>query len=348
MKSGQGRKKVPKELVVSASPHIKSGVTTEKLMWSVVIALLPAFLGSIYFFGLKSLLLVGLSIASALLSEAFAQKIFGRKITITDGSAVITGILLAFNLPPGVPLWMPIIGSAFAIIIAKQFFGGLGYNFVNPALAGRAFLMISWPYFMTAKWLAPNNGYLAGFDAVTQATPLTLLKNTLVSMKDSTITPEQLALAKNTLTQLNSLPVIKNLFFGNVGGCLGETSALLLLVGAIFLLATKVIDYRIPVSYLGTVTILSLIIPTQTNVLFQLFSGGLFLGAFFMATDYVTSPVTKLGRWLFGIGCGLLTVIIRTWGGYPEGVSYSILFMNLLTPLIDRYTKPRVFGVVKK
>lgn len=337
-----------KELVVSVSPHIKSGVTTEKLMWSVVIALLPALLGSIYFFGLRSVLLVGLSIASALLSEAIFQKIFGHKITITDGSAVITGILLAFNLPPGVPLWMPVIGSAFAIIIAKQFFGGLGYNFINPALAGRAFLMISWPYFMTAKWLAPNSGYLAGFDAVTQATPLTLLKNTLTLLKEPTTPSEQIVLAKNTLTQLNSLPVIKNLFLGNVGGCLGETSALLLLIGAIFLLVTKVIDYRIPLSYLGTVLVLSLIFPTKTNVLFQLFSGGLFLGAFFMATDYVTSPVTKLGRWLFGIGCGFFTVIIRTWGGYPEGVSYSILFMNLFTPLIDRYSKPKVFGMIKK
>lgn len=333
-----------KELIVSASPHINSGATTKKLMWSVVIALVPALLGSIYFFGLRSLLLVVISVATALIGEAGSQKMFGRKITITDGSAVITGILLAFNLPPGVPLWMPAIGSAFAIIIAKQFFGGLGYNFINPALAGRAFLMISWPYFMTAKWLAPHSGYLAGFDGVTQATPLTLLKNTLHTLQDPKATVEELIMAKNTITQLNSLSVIKNLFWGNVGGCLGETSALLILIGAIFLLVTKVIDYRIPLAYLGSVFIFSLILPVRTNVWFQLFSGGLLLGAFFMATDHVTSPVTKLGQWLFGIGCGVLTMLIRTWGGYPEGVSYSILFMNLWTPLFDRYTRPKVFG----
>jgi electron transport complex protein RnfD len=333
-----------KELVVSVSPHIRSGTTTKKLMWAVVIAMMPALFGSIYFFGLRSLLLVMLSVASAIVSEAISQKAFGRKITITDGSAVITGILLAFNLPPGVPLWIPVIGSAFAIIIVKQFFGGLGYNFLNPALAARAFLMISWPYFMTAKWLVPNSGYMAGFDAVTQATPLTLLKNTLGIIKDPKTTAEQLVLAKNTITQLNSLPVIKNLFFGNVGGCLGETSALLLLIGGIFLLATKVIDYRIPVSYLVTVLILSAILPSKATPLFHLFSGGLFLGAFFMATDYVTSPVTKQGQLIFGIGCGILTMLIRTWGGYPEGVSYSILLMNVATPIIDRYTKPRVFG----
>ncbi|MEO0094065.1 MAG: RnfABCDGE type electron transport complex subunit D [candidate division WOR-3 bacterium] len=337
-----------KKLVVSTSPHIKSGITVKKIMWAVVIALMPALFGSIYYFGLRSLLLVGLSVVTAVGSEALAQKFFGRKITITDGSAVITGILLAFNLPPGVPLWMPVVGSAFAIIIAKQFFGGLGYNFVNPALAGRAFLMISWPYFMTAKWLAPNSGYLAGFDATTQATPLTLLKNTLNIIKDPKTTAEELAFAQKIIANLNSLPVIKNLFFGNVGGCLGETSALLLLIGAIFLLVTRVIDYPIPVAYLGTVFLLSLVLPTKTNVLFQLFSGGLFLGAFFMATDYVTRPVTKLGQWIFGIGCGILTVIIRIWGGYPEGVSYSILFMNLTTPLLDRYTKPRVFGTKKR
>jgi electron transport complex protein RnfD len=337
-----------KEFVVSVSPHIKSGLSVKKIMWLVVIALMPAFFGSIYFFGLKSLLLVGLSVASAVIFEAISQKAFGRKITIDDGSAVITGILLAYNLPPGVPLWMPVIGSAFAIIIVKQFFGGLGYNFVNPALAARAFLTVSWPYFMTAKWLAPTSGTLAGFDAVTQATPLTLLKNTVGLLNTTTITSEGIAQAKQIISQLNSVPVLKNLILGNVGGCLGETSALLLLIGGIFLLVTKVIDYRIPVSYLITVLILSAILPTKATPLFHLFSGGLFLGVFFMATDYVTSPVTKKGQWIFGIGCGILTMLIRTWGGYPEGVSYSILLMNVATPLIDRYTKPKVFGTIKK
>ncbi|MDH5684408.1 MAG: RnfABCDGE type electron transport complex subunit D, partial [candidate division WOR-3 bacterium] len=219
---------------------------------------------------------------------------------------------------------------------------------VNPALAGRAFLTVSWPYFMTAKWLAPNSGFLAGFDAVTQATPLTLLKNTVGLLNTKTITPEGIIQSKQIISQLNSLPVIKNLILGNVGGCLGETSALLLLIGGIFLLATKLIDYRIPVSYLVTVLILSAVLPTKATPLFHLFSGGLFLGAFFMATDYVTSPVTKQGQLIFGIGCGILTMLIRTWGGYPEGVSYSILLMNVATPLIDRYTKPRVFGERKK
>lgn len=316
-----------KELYVSVAPHIRSTLTIPKVMWSVVIALLPALFGSIYFFGLRALLITIISVISAVGFEAITQKLFGRKITILDGSAVITGILLAFNLPPKIPFWIPIIGSAFAIIIAKQLFGGLGHNFINPALAARAFLMVSWPQLMTTNWLAPKTGFLAGVDAITQATPLSLAK-----------------MSPNYAKILNSFDVIKNLIIGNCGGCLGETSALLLIIGAIFLLVTKIISYRIPLAYIGTVIILSLILPTNYSPLFHIFSGGLILGAFFMATDYVTSPITAKGQWIFGIGCGIITMLIRLWGGYPEGVSYSILFMNVATPLIDRYTKPKVFG----
>lgn len=315
-------------IIVSASPHIRSDISIPKVMWTVVIALIPAFIGSVWFFGLRAVLLTALSIASAVLSEALTQKAFGRPITIKDGSAVITGILLAFNLPPGVPFWVPIVGSAFAIIIVKQLFGGLGYNFINPALAARAFLMISWPSLMTGRWLAPRTGYLAGFDAITQATPLNLLKNGPSSL----------------IPHLNSLEVLKNLFFGNVGGCIGETSALLLLIGALILFVYKIIDYRIPLSYIATVFILTWVLPTPASPLFHLLAGGLILGAFFMATDYTTTPVTPKGRWIFGIGCGVITVMIRLWGGYPEGVSYSILLMNVTTPLIDRLTRPRRFG----
>jgi len=316
------------KLLVSASPHIRSDISIPKVMWMVVISLIPAFIGSVWFFGLRAVLLTVLSIASAVASEAITEKAFGRPITIKDGSAVITGILLAFNLPPGVPFWVPIVGSAFAIIIVKQLFGGLGYNFLNPALAARAFLMVSWPSLMTGKWLAPRTGYLGGFDAITQATPLNLLKNGPPSV----------------IPHLNSAEVLKNLFFGNVGGCIGETSALLLLIGAGVLFAYKIIDYRIPLSYIATVFILTWVLPTPASPLFHLLAGGLILGAFFMATDYTTTPVTPKGRWIFGIGCGVITVMIRLWGGYPEGVSYSILLMNVATPLIDRLTRPRRFG----
>jgi electron transport complex protein RnfD len=298
-------------------------------MWTVVVALLPGVLGAGYFFGYRALGLIGLSIVAALVSEALTQRAFGRRVTIRDGSAVITGILLAFNLPPGVPFWIPVVGSAFAIVVVKQFFGGLGYNFLNPALAARAFLMAAWPSYMTGAFSAPRAGYLAGFDAVTQATPLSLLKQS---------TDLQI------LTKLNSGEVIRNLIFGFRGGCLGETSALLLGLGATLLLVRGIIDYRIPLAYLGTVGILTLVLPTPASPIFHLLAGGLILGAFFMATDYTTTPVTKLGRWIFGIGCGVLTVLIRLWGGYPEGVSYSILLMNLTTPLLDRFTQPKRFG----
>ncbi len=322
-----------KQLIVSSSPHLQSNESISHIMWSVVICLIPALIGSVYFFGFRMLLIIGLSVLSALGFEAFAEFMWRRKITINDGSAVITGILLAFNLPPNIPIWIPIIGSGFAVIIVKQIFGGLGNNFINPALAARAFLMVSWPQLMTTNWLAPRFGHLAGYDAVTQATPLSLAKNFG--------TPE-------TFQSLNSWPVIKNLIIGFRGGCIGETSAILLLCGATYLIIKGYLKYRIPLSYIGTILILSFIFYitklSPLSPIFHLFAGGLILGAFFMATDYVTTPMTVKGQWIFGIGCGVITMLIRLWGGYPEGVSYSILLMNVATPLIDRYIKPKVFG----
>lgn len=323
-----------KQLIVSSSPHIQSSETISRIMWSVVICLLPALIGSVYFFGFRTLVITCSSIASAIGFEVLAQLFWHRKITINDGSAMITGILVAFNLPPNVPIWIPIIGSAFAVIIVKQIFGGLGHNFINPALAARAFLMVSWPKLMTTNWLAPRLGYLAGYDAITQATPLTLAKNFG--------TPE-------TFHALNSWSVIKSLIIGFRGGCIGETSAVLLLCGAIYLIAKGYLKFRIPISYIITVLLLSFIFYitklTLLSPIFHLLAGGLILGAFFMATDPITTPMTNNGQLVFGIGCGIITMLIRIWGGYPEGVSYSILLMNVATPLIDRYTKPKVFGV---
>ena len=327
-----------KELfVVSASPHIRRKMDISLAMKLVVIALLPTFIFSIYLFGFRVLLITLICIVISLVCEAVMQKMMGKKITITDSSAVLTGLLLAFNLPPGVPLWLPAVGCAFAVIFAKQLFGGLGYNFINPALAGRAFLMASWPSFMTKEWFAPTGGTLSGIDGITSATPLTLLKN-----------PANFGNVETIINQLNNISTIKNLFFGKIGGCIGETSALLLLIGGLFLIIVGIVDYRIVIGYLGSFVLLTFVVPTRANVLFHLFSGGLFLGVFFMATDWVTSPVTKKGRWIFGVGCGVLTFVIRIWGGYPEGVSYSILLMNVFTPIIDRLTKERIFGDRKR
>lgn len=303
----------------------------------VIAALLPALAYATHLFGLRVLFVTLVSVAAAVGCEALMQRMLGRKITVTDGSAILTGLLLAFNLPPGVPWWLPAAGSAFAIIFAKQLFGGLGYNFINPALAGRAFLMASWPSLMTKEWLAPVGGTLSGIDGVTAATPLSLLKN-----------PANYGDPQLLIRQLNDFETVRNVFFGKIGGCIGETSALLLLIGGLFLIFLKIIDYRIVIGYLGSFALLAWLLPTQGSVLFHFFAGGLFLGAFFMATDWVTSPVTRKGRWIFGIGCGVITIIIRVWGGYPEGVSYSILLMNVFTPFIDKLTKERVFGELPK
>ncbi len=334
-------------LSTSSSPHIREDISVKKVMYSVVFALMPALFGAIYFFGIRAFYLTAISVISALLTEYLFEVITHRKITIDDGSAIITGILLAFNITPNAPFWMPAVGSFFAILIAKQLFGGLGFNIFNPALAGRAFLMASWPGIMTGKWLAPirpSGSTMSGInstlhlDVITSATPLNVLK----LHHSQAWVP----------AALNSGEVLKHLFFGNVGGCIGETSALLLLIGGLFLIFKRYADYRISLSYIGTVFVFSWILYlfgiTKAGPLFHILSGGVMLGGLFMATDMVTSPVTPLGRWIFGAGGGLIAVIIRIWGGYPEGVSYSILLMNILTPLLDRTTLPRRFGEVKK
>jgi electron transport complex protein RnfD len=351
---------------VSISPHIRDGTDIPKIMYSVVLALSPAMVGAIYFFGFRALVLTLISVLSAMIAEAVVQKMRKQTLTILDGSAIVTGILLAFNLPPGVPFWIPIVGSVFAIAIAKHPFGGLGYNPMNPALLGRAVLLASWPVHMTKDWLKPfwwqSPGYnffswkvtenRAIVDAISSATPLNLVKNSKeILVNSASFPPEIVSKASQAIdTMFDST---KDLFTGNVGGCIGETSALLLLVGALFLIYKRYITWRIPFSYILTVAILGWIFGGKSgfftgDMLFQVLSGGLILGAFFMATDMVTSPLSKKGHLIFGFGCGVLTVVIRIVGGYPEGVSYSILLMNLTVPLIDRYTLPVPFGVEKK
>ncbi|MCD4691036.1 RnfABCDGE type electron transport complex subunit D [bacterium] len=344
-------------LLISGSPHIRQDVSVRKVMYSVVVAMVPAIVGSVYFYGPRALILTLLACAAAMLTEAGIQKMRGVPVTVGDGSALVTGILLAFNIPPGVPWWMPVVGAIFAIAIGKQVFGGLGYNPLNPALLGRAFLLASWPVHMTTLWLPGRGGTLSGMslsgiDVVTQATPLAVLRKVTDIIGDPSSTTHQLVQAREVLTQLGSHDTIANLFIGNVGGCIGETSALLLLIGAAYLMFKHYIHWRVPGSYMLTVAALTWIFGGPSglftgNALFHMLAGGLVLGAFFMATDMVTSPVTPKGMLVFGVGCGVLTSVIRLIGGYPEGVSYSILLMNVATPLIDGRTRPRKFGEVK-
>lgn len=305
------------QYIMSSSPHVRSSETTARIMRDVIIALLPATAFGVYIFGLNVLWVVLMSVATAMLAETLLQKLMHKKVTISDGSAAVTGLLLALNLPPSVPLWIPFLGAAFAIAIVKQCFGGLGYNFLNPALAARAFLLVSWPTAMTT-WTIP------GADAVSSATPLAALKmgGTLASYSD--------------------------MFVGNIGGCIGETSAIALIIGGLYLIIRRVIDPRIPVIYIGTVALLTWIAGPDGlftgDALYHILGGGLMLGAFFMATDYTTSPMSASGKMIFAAGCGVLTSVIRLWGGYPEGVSYSILLMNLVVPLIDKAFVPKRFG----
>lgn len=320
------------QFVVSSSPHVRSGLTTEKIMWQVTLALVPAAVAGVAFFGLHALGIIVVSMLTAMGTEALARLMMRRPLTLNDGSAALTGLLLALVIPPGAPLWIPALGSAFAVAIGKQVFGGLGYNPFNPALIGRAFLLASWPTLMTTwQWPVWPAGSLswAGshLDAVAGATALNLSKQGVLASLGIEIPPAQL-------------------FFGNVAGSLGETSALVLLLGAGYLFYKGIIDWRIPTAYLGSVAVLALLL--GQDPLFNLLAGGLIIGAFFMATDYVTTPVTPRGKLFFGLGCGLLTMLIRKYGGYPEGVCYSILIMNATTPLIDRYTRPRRFGEVAK
>ena len=300
------------QLTVSLSPHVRSGATTRRIMLDVCLALLPAVIFAVYWFGFCVLLTVLLPVASAILSEFLMEKALRRPVTIDDGSAAVTGLLLALTLPAGTPWYVPVLGSVFAICIAKQVFGGLGDNFVNPALAGRAFLLASFPAAMTTYPLVA--------DAVTSATPLS----------------SEFAGSVDYLQA----------FIGRIGGCIGEVSTLALLIGAAYLLIRRVIDWRIPLSDLGTMALLTVI--GGGNVLDSVLLGGTVLGAFFMATDYVTSPVTSWGRVIYGVGIGIINYTIRRWGAYPEGTTYAILLMNIAAPLIERFTRPRKYGEVKR
>ncbi|MDZ7262445.1 MAG: RnfABCDGE type electron transport complex subunit D [candidate division KSB1 bacterium] len=340
------------QFYVSSSPHITDKDSVSKIMFEVVLALVPAGIGAVYFFGVRAAWIIIISVLAAIGTEALIQKLLKKPITISDGSAIVTGILLAYNLPAEAPFWLPVVGSVFVIAVGKQVFGGLGYNPMNPALLGRAFLLASWPTHMTIFQTPPRGGTLSGIQAITSATPLNVLKQShSILAHPAEYTVDKLSQASEAISQLSES--YGNLFWGRVGGCLGETSVFLLLIGAIFLLYKRHIGWKIPFSYIGTVALLSWIFGGTKGLftgdpIFHVLSGGLILGAFFMATDMVTSPVTFWGRLLFGIGCGVLTVLIRQIGGYPEGVSYSILLMNLTVPLLDRYTRPRIFGEVKK
>lgn len=336
------------ELIVTVSPHIKSEESVSRIMWSVNLSLLPAAVMGAYFFGPKAIFIMALSIVTAVLSEYFFQKALKKKIAVSDGSAFLTGLLLGMNLPAS--LWsfnpftihVPIIGSFIAVVITKQLFGGLGYNIFNPALIGRAFLLISFPKIMTI-WSEPTAAFFA-LDAKTTATPLGILKEEGIG-KLMEVFGDKL----NLYTQL---------FVGHRAGSIGETSAIALLTGAVFLLFKRYITWHIPFSFLGTAALLAWVFggkdPISGKMLFfagdpviHLISGGMFLGAFFMATDYVTCPSVRKGQIIFGIGCGALTMLIRLKGGYPEGVMFAILIMNCFAPIIDRGFKTNVFGAVK-
>ncbi len=326
----------PSPLTVSLSPHISDRYSVRGLMTKVIAALLPAFLVGVYVFGLRAIAVTGIAVVSAVLFEWLIQK-FLLKVTptITDGSAVITGILLAYNLPSGIPLWMVLVGTLVAIGIGKMPFGGLGKNPFNPALVGRVFLLISFPVAMTA-WPRPLLHRLAWTDGVTAATPLGIFKEGLRANQGFTEIVAQ-------------MPSYWDLFMGKMGGCIGEISALALLLGCAYLLWQRVITWHIPVSMIGSIFVFSglfwLVNPDKyPDPVFQILTGGVMLGAIFMATDYVTSPMTKKGMLIFGAGIGLITVVIRLFGAYPEGVSFAILIMNAFVPLINRFCKPHRFG----
>ena len=315
-------------LNVSSNPHVRDKMTTSRIMQLVVISLLPATLFGIWNFGFRALLVVLVTVFSSVFFEWLYDRLMHKKNTITDFSAVVTGLLLALNMPPQIPLWMPVLGSAFAIIVVKQLFGGLGQNFMNPALAGRCFLMISFAAQMTDFSVSNLSGYHC-LDTATGATALASLKST---------------------GAIDSLSV-SNLFIGNIHGTIGETSALAILIGAAILLAFKVIDLKVPLTYIGSFAVFIILYMFGTGkgfdttyLLSHLFGGGLMLGAWFMATDYVTTPITSSGQLVYGCCLGIVTAVFRLFGGSAEGVSYAIIFCNLLVPLIEKVTKPVAFG----
>lgn len=336
---------------VSSSPHIRDATDIKRIMYSVVIALMPALLGAVYFFGVAALWIIALCVVACVATEGIIERLLGKPLTITDGSAVITGILLAFNLPSNVPWWIAVVGSVFAIGVGKMTFGGLGYNPMNPALLARVFLLVSWPVPLTT-WPIPRGGGLGevAADAVTAASPLAIMKTNAAILSDkASFAIEEVNQAQTAVNNLTDS--YAQMFFGQTGGCLGETSEFLLLIGAAYLLYKRYIGWQIPLSYLATIGVLTWMFGGYEGLftgpwLFHILSGGVVLGAFFMATDMVTSPLTAKGGLIFGIGAGIICVVIRLWGGYPEGCSFSIILMNLAVPLIDRYTRPAVFGRV--
>lgn len=323
-----------KKLIVSSSPHVRSNEDTSYIMKQVIIALIPAALAGVYFFRLNAISVMFFCILGTVGSEFLYQKITKEESTIGDFSAVVTGLLLAFNVPASLPWWMCLAGGAFAIIVIKMVFGGIGNNFINPALGARAFLLASFPVAMTA-WTNPGVNWIgSNLDAVTTATPLSFLK-----------------VGAAGVTELTSNGInMTDMIVGNIGGCIGETSAILIVLGGVYLIYKGIIDYTIPAFYIGTVFILTFILGgfSFDFALYELFAGGLMLGGFFMLTDYTTSPMTKKGQIIYALLAGIITSVIRLYGGYPEGVSYSILLANVVTPLIDKYVSNRVFGEVSK
>jgi len=341
---------INRQLMVSSSPHVKSEDGTRSIMLDVIIALAFPLIMAIYFFGWRSLTLTLTSVAASIAFEWLYRRALKKPSTVHDLSAVVTGILIAFNLPVSAPLWIPVVGAFFAIVIVKQLYGGLGKNFMNPALAARAFLL-SWPG-LISFWTRPlvNSGISlfgavtrdnVAIDAIASATPLAKMKLGILPSVVSANFENDIAYS------------LRDTFIGKIPGCIGEVSAIVLIAALIYLLVRKVITWHIPVAYVGTVAVLTFVFPLGGNdpltwMLYSISTGGLMLGAVFMATDYTTSPVTSKGRIIYGIGCGLLTVLIRYFGSYSEGVSYSILIMNLLVWTIDKYIKPRRFGVKKE
>ena len=323
---------MPEYLTVSSSPHVRASSTTRSVMLTVLIALLPALVWSIYSYGLRPLIVTLLGVITCVVSEYVYEKLMKKRITVGDLSAAVTGVIFAFNLPPTIPYYLVVIGGIFAIVVAKQLFGGIGKNFLNPALAARVFLFIAWPKPM-ATFVSPGLVpiFNADTDIVASATPLASLKS-------------------GNLSDIN-LDVVQA-FIGDKAGCIGEISCMLLLVGGLLMLFRRVITWHIPVSFIGTVAFLTYVFAPKTTdavsfMIYSVLSGGLFLGAWFMATDYVTSPVNPTGRIIYGIGCGAITVFIRFFAGFNEGVSFAILVMNLLVWYIDKFTRPRPFGKVK-
>ena len=323
------------KLIATSNPHIRGSETTRSIMLDVIIAMLPALAFAIFNFGLRALTLTAVSVVGCIFWEWLYRKLMKKPQSIGDLSCVVTGMLLAFVCPVHMPYWMIIIGDFFAIVVVKQLFGGIGKNFLNPALAGRAVLLASYAGTMTS-WVDPAAGKAAiigsNADVVTTATPLAIMKT-------------------GDFAELMATYGVDKMFIGQIPGSLGEVSAVALLIGGAYLIWRKVINWQTPVAYIATVAVLTFLFPKQGSglewMLYSIFGGGLFLGAFFMATDYATSPVTKKGQLIFGIGCGLFTVLIRYFGSYNEGVCYSIMVMNLFVALIDKYTKPTRFGVVK-